>query len=255
MFERYSTFYDAVYGDKDYEAECHFLERIFTTFGGAPTRTVLDLGCGTGGHAVLMARRGYSVTGVDRSELMLSEARRKAAAACDAGWAAPEFIQGDILTLSLGKTFDAAIAMFAVMGYQTGEGELLSAFRSARRHLKRGGLFVFDGWWGEAVLAQKPAPRAKVVEQGGERIERFAEPLLDASRRVVSVAYKVRRIRDGVLTEEIEETHCVRFFFPEEIVYTLAATDFKLLRLCPFMDLEGRLSREDWNFTAVARAS
>jgi SAM-dependent methyltransferase len=254
MFDRYSEFYDVIYRDKDYEAECDFLERVFETYAPPPVRTVLDLGCGTGSHAVPMARRGYRVTGVDRSELMLAEARRKAAEGGTPSGGAPELIRGDIQTLSLGQTFDAAVAMFAVMGYQTGEEELLSAFRAARRHLRRGGLFVFDGWWGEAVLDQKPSARAKVVERGGERVERLAEPVLDVPRRVVRVRYKIRRVKDGVVTDEVEEIHPVRFFFPEEIVYTLAATDFKLLRLCPFMSLGREMTRGDWNFSAIAEA-
>ena len=254
-FNRYGTYYDALYQEKDYEAECDFLEQVFEAYARRPVRTILDLGCGTGGHALPLAGRGYAITGVDASESMLDAARRKAAAVAWDGERAPEFINGDIRSVDLGRTFDAATAMFAVMGYQTGEGELLSAFRAARRHLERGGLFVFDGWWGEAVLSQKPLARAKIVERGAERVERFAEPILDAPRRVVHVKYRLRRIEDGVLAEEIEENHTVRFFFPEDIVYTLAATGFKLLKLCPFMSLERQLSREDWNFTAIAVAS
>ena len=54
----YADAYDALYADKDYDAECDLLERIFRRVG-RPVRTVLDLGCGTGAHAVRLAQRGY----------------------------------------------------------------------------------------------------------------------------------------------------------------------------------------------------
>ena len=76
VFGSYAQFYDILYQDKDYEAECDFLEQIFDRYAPGPVRTILDLGCGTGGHTLPLARRGYEVVGVDRSEKMLAEARR-----------------------------------------------------------------------------------------------------------------------------------------------------------------------------------
>ena len=71
----YAAAYDDLYQDKDYVAECDLIERVFETYGQGPTRRVLDLGCGTGGHAVILAKRGYDVVGVDRSPEMLERAR------------------------------------------------------------------------------------------------------------------------------------------------------------------------------------
>jgi len=105
VFEEYAEYYDILYQDKDYEAECDFLEQIFARYAQHPVRTILDLGCGTGGHALPLARRGYEVTGVDLSEHMLERARQKAA---EAGLAI-SFHQGDIRSLNLGCTFDAVI--------------------------------------------------------------------------------------------------------------------------------------------------
>ena len=51
-FERYAEYYDLIYQDKDYERECDFIEDIFRRFSSDPVRTVLDGGCGAGGHAI-----------------------------------------------------------------------------------------------------------------------------------------------------------------------------------------------------------
>src|SRR5207248_11417549 len=64
---QYAEAYDTLYRDKDYSAECDAIEHVFRLYGIGPVRRVLDLGCGTGGHAVPLAERGYEVVGVDRS--------------------------------------------------------------------------------------------------------------------------------------------------------------------------------------------
>jgi len=76
----YAAAYDSFYAAKDYEAECRLLERVFEKYGAKPVRRILDLGCGTGGHAIPLARRGYTVVGIDRSEAMLVAAKAKSAA-------------------------------------------------------------------------------------------------------------------------------------------------------------------------------
>jgi len=73
----YADQYDLLYSDKNYEAECDLIEEVFRRYAKSSVETILDLGCGTGGHAFPLARRGYRVTGVDRSAEMLAHAREK----------------------------------------------------------------------------------------------------------------------------------------------------------------------------------
>jgi len=250
VFQDYAGCYDLLYRNKDYKAECVFLERVFGRHAQHPVRTILDLGCGTGEHALLLAHRGYRVTGVDLSRRMLERARQKA----DEAGLAITFHEGDIRNIDLGRIFDAAVAMFAVISYQTGNTDLAAALYTTRRHLISGGLFVFDCWFGPAVLSQKPTDRYKVVEGNGERIIRFATPTLDVLRHTVQVDYKVLRIDDRHLLEEIDESHLMRFFFPLEIEHYLAEAGFKLLTLCPFLSLNQPATDRDWNITVVAKA-
>lgn len=254
VFDRHAAYYDALYRDKDYGAECAFLERIFVALARRPVRTVLDLGCGTGGHALRLAARGYLVTGVDRSTTMLGEARRKAIEATLEQQERLRFLQADIQDLDLRATFDAVVAMFGVMGYQTRTGALLGALGAARRHVEPGGLFVFDGWFGPAVLTQGPTHRHKIVQRDGEQIVRFASPTLDVLQHTVLVRYTILRLKDDRVLDEVDESHRVRFFFPREIAHFLRETGFDLLRLCPFMSIDRDLTTQEWNFTAIAKA-
>ena len=78
VFNRaYADQYDVLYQEKDYESECAMIEEAFRRYSRIPVKSILDLGCGTGNHAIPMACKGYQVTGVDRSQQMLDRARSK----------------------------------------------------------------------------------------------------------------------------------------------------------------------------------
>lgn len=253
VFGAYAHFYDALYQDKDYDVECDFLAAIFARHAPGPVRTILDLGCGTGGHALLLAQRGYQVTGVDRSEEMLAIAQAKAASMLERS-NVPTFQRGDIRTLALGQTFDAVICMFAVMSYMTTNADLAAALTAARRHLAPGGLLIFDGWHGPAVLTERPADRYKIVELNGERVIRFVHPVLDVLAHTVQVNYKVLRLKDGRVVNEADESHVMRFLFTQEMARYLDEASLQLIKACPFMRLAETVTEHDWSAAWIARA-
>lgn len=245
---RYAGFYDALYADKDYDAECATLGRIFEKYGERPVRSVLDLGCGTGAHALRLAQRGIAVTAVDRSAEMLAIAQAKP------GGERVAFHQGDIQKLDLGRRFDAALMMFAVLGYQHENREVLAALRCVRRHLHPGGLFVCDIWFGPTVLAEKPSARTKEIPTPGGRIVRHAAARLDVMKHLCSVHYRCTRYEKEREVESTEETHLMRYFFPREIELLFETADLSLVRLGAFPDFEQDLDANTWNAWAIARA-
>lgn len=250
VFERYAACYDALYAEKDYAAECDFVEALLCAHAAGRVRSLLDLGCGTGGHAIPLARRGYQVTGVDRSDGMLEAARAKAAAA----GVTVDFRGGDLRALDLGRTFDAVLAMFAVVGYQTSNDDLLAAFRAVRRHLAPKGLFVFDAWFGPAVLAQRPTDRVKTVTQGTGRTIRIARPSLDPSANTVRVDYTVLRLDGPRLLDEANESHLLRYLFTPEVDLLCRTTGFERVHACAFGEPARAPSEKDWNVSWIARA-
>ncbi len=248
----YAGTYDALYQEKDYPAECDLVERIFQTYGQGTVRTVLDLGCGTGNHAIPLAERGYAVTGVDRSQAMLAAAEEKAAAA---GVRDRLVLRhGDVTDVDLGQPFDAALMMFAVLGYQYENAQVLAALRTVRRHLRQGGLFVFDVWYGPAVLTERPSQRVKTIETPGGTVLRVASGELDTRRDLCTVRYDVWTVEGDRVTSRTQESHPMRYFFPPELALLLECAGLELVRLGAFPDLEAEPDEHTWNVTAVARA-
>lgn len=231
IFHDYSSYYELLYRDKDYEGEANYIASVLR--GAAPqARTILEFGCGSGRHARSLSARGYQVSGIEQSAFMVDIARQSAAATRTAF----ECVHGDIRTVDLGRRFDAVISLFHVVSYQTTNQDVLQTLASATRHLKPGGLFFFDVWHGPAVLTQRPSVRVKRIEDESLRVVRIAEPALNSSEGTVTVRYTIHaeRKKDGHWNA-IHEEHRMRYFFPTEIDLFARATGFLVERTEEFL--------------------
>jgi len=202
-----------------------------------------------GGHIILLAQRDYQVTGINRSDRMLKIAKEKA----KPSGVEINFFLGDICTLDLACTFDAVISMFAVMSYQTTNADVAAACQTARRHLDHGGIFIFDAWHGPGVLTDPPTQRVKIVQDGARRVVRFTEPVVDVMNHTVETRFKVWTTEDNRIISEVDESHLMRFLFPQEVAYFLGVAGFNHVRFCPFMELDGKLDQSVWNVTVIVQ--
>lgn len=244
----YAGVYDLLYQDKDYSRECDAIAALAAT-AGSELGSVLDLGCGTGGHALELARRGVEVVGVDLSAAMIERARRAADLVADP---VPTFVVGDLRSVDLGRRFDTALMMFAVLGYQLENDDVLAALRTASRHLEPGGLLFFDVWYAPAVLAERPADRLKTVRSEGRTVVRSSHSQLDTARQICEVSFDVIVTDEGGV-HEFAERHEMRFFFAKELELGLTASGFQLLELRSFDDPALPADEGTWNVLVAAR--
>jgi SAM-dependent methyltransferase len=253
VFSAYARYYDLLYRDKDYEAEAEYVQRLISR--NAPrASSVLDLGCGTGRHAAALARRGFSVDGVDRSPEMLREARHRGRVEPAEVGNRLRFHEGDIRTVSLGGTFDVVVALFHVASYLTSNEDLARAFHTARQHLVPGGLFLFDCWYGPAVLTLGPEVRVKRLEDSEVQVTRIAEPDLDTAANCVTVRYTVLITdRRTQVTESVREDHCMRYMFLPEIRHLLADAGLAQVLAVEWMT-ERPASADTWSVCIGAAA-
>lgn len=258
VFKGYADLYDVLYDEKDYAGEAGFILEIIRRYSENGAKTLLDVGCGTGRHLVSFARTGIKVTGFDVSKGMIRHAKERIA---KAGREEPGIRNNlpvakvaDARSFSAGKAYDCTVSMFAVIGYLTTNEDLLAALQNIRRHVKRNGLFIFDVWFGPAVLFQKPETRVKEFNAGDVRTIRMAVPEPDYLRNVVSVHYRVLQLSGHKVVREVRETHRMRFFFIPELEFYLQQSGFTILKVCPLKEIDREPGTGDWNITVVARA-
>lgn len=250
VFKDYANYYDLFYCDKGYAAEAQYVHELLQQYlPGA--RSILELGCGTASHAFSLVENGYSVHGVDSSAHMLKRAQDRLQNTVHPGASSLSFTLGDIRNLRLGDRFDAAIALFHVISYLTSNQDLKETFATARLHLKDKGAFIFDCWYGPAVLSLRPEVRIKRIENDEVSVVRIAEPVMCASDNCVDVNYQVfitEKMSNKV--EVLQEVHRMRYLFEPEVALLLEQAGFRVAGCFEWMTHhQARL--ETWNVCFV----
>ena len=182
---------------------------------------VLDIGCGWGRHCVALAGIGVQMVGLDITERMVEEARRRAA--LETTRAECTFCLGDFRSLPFGQgSFDAVISMHTSLGFSEQDEDDVKTFQEARRVLRPGGHFLID----MANYFRRPPYQKQCKSRGCLRL--LEEKWFD---------YETRRVR--VRWQVYEGNSCVedwaigwRAFAPEEITGELLRLGFADVRSC-----------------------
>lgn len=107
---------------------------------GVSEGALLELGCGTGSFTMLMAQKGYDITGTDISPYMLKQARRR----FSGSGLSVRFEQQDMRALETDSLYRAAVSVCDSINYLRDTFDLESAFESVSKSLEKGGIFIFD---------------------------------------------------------------------------------------------------------------
>lgn len=232
VFDAYAAYYDLLYRDKDYAGEAAFVRDLLRQ-QGIELGEILELGCGTGKHAFHLAQMGYRIQGVDMSPAMVASARAQLPITLKNQVA---FEVGDVRSVRLAQKFDTVISLFHVASYQTTNNDIAAMFQTAAQHLNAGGVFVFDCWYGPAVLTDRPAVRVKHLDSEAVNVLRIAEPVMYPNDNSVDVNYTVLVTQaNGEQTNTIRESHRMRYFFTPELRLLLAESGFELVSMVEWM--------------------
>ncbi len=230
LFDNYGNQYDKEIFVQGTLGECDFIEK---ELNHDRSKKILDIGCGTGRHAIELTKRGYQVTGIDLSEGQLKRAREKA----EKESLSIPFLQQDARNLPFKKEFNAAIMLceggFPLMETDEMNFEIL---KNASEALKDHGKFIFTTLNGLFPLFHS--------------INEFHDREEDEGARYLSETFDLMTMRDRNVTtftdddgKELELLCNERYYLPSEITWLLKSLGFKTIDI--FGATLGAYSRED----------
>jgi len=240
----HAQWYDRWHEAKDYPREVDQLREIIET--ETKGRDLIDLGCGTGRHLELLAAEGYHVAGLDRSPVMVSQARARLEPY------QASVVQAEVTSPPFGEEFDVAIMMFSVLGYQVTDEAMSAALAAVHRVLRPGGLFLFDILDAAAVLRDGPQGGVTVVRDRDEQLLRATTGVLHRDEETYEFTVRLWLLQDDKVIGQAEESHVLRFFLRRELELLLSSHGFTPLGHAPLAGGQPGPSRT-WSRLAWAR--
>jgi len=252
VFDAYSQYYDLLYRDKDYDAETNYIDTLIKSFS-KNAGSILELGSGTGIHACLLAQIGYEVIGIDQSNTMLTKATERKNELDKPVADKLSFHEGDIRTYKSDKNVDVVISLFHVMSYMQTDADLKKAMQTAKHHLKKDGLFIFDCWYGPGVLHDKPVSRTKNFENELISVKRESTPEMFQEKDLVDVNFEIK-IQNKQTKEEtiLNEKHTMHYLFTDKLNVLLEECGLKMVHAEEWMTKQP-LTETSWNACYVCK--
>jgi ubiquinone/menaquinone biosynthesis C-methylase UbiE len=210
----FSDFYLRAFADDERQEEAEAQALAAARLAGCPDGgDLLDVPCGFGRHSVPLARAGYRVVGVDRSEALLAEARRRAR-----GERWPKLERADYRELPFADaSFDAAVNLFSSLGY-LGDAEDTKVLAEIRRVLRPGARLVIEIMHRDLLVLRFQESDWRLLGEGRLLLE---QRTFDAAAGVAQVTQTLidRAGRDS-------RSYSVRVYSATELLAMLAAAGF-----------------------------
>lgn len=249
IFAGYAEYYDLLYRDKAYRAEAEYVAELVGRF--APKRKgphkLLDLACGTGRHANELARLGFRIDGSDASPDMIRRARF--GATHPGRFHEHSFQEAD----RIGGKYDAVLSMFSAIDYLVDHDDLVRTLRNIHGLLRRGGIFVFDYWNGNAVIRDHSPVRILRKKDGEREILRYSRTEIDLLSQLATVDFTFLCMEGDRKLAEFEERHVIRYFHFNEMENYLRQGGFEIVYRAPFLELDRAVDPYGWNVSIVAK--
>jgi 2-polyprenyl-3-methyl-5-hydroxy-6-metoxy-1,4-benzoquinol methylase len=244
LFENYGEKYDNENFVQGTNGECDFIENELRF---DKSLKILDVGCGTGRHAIELTKRGYPVTGIDLSDSQLKRAREKA----ENSGLAIEFLKLDARDLPFDQNFNVAIMLceggFPLMETDEMNFEIL---RNVTKSITAPGKFIFTTLNGlfplyhsvEAFCSANTTPENAVYRSNTFDLMTFRD-------------YNITELEDDLGNRKTLECN-ERYYVPSEITWLLKTLGYKKIEIfgaqLGAFSRSSKLTTEDFEMLVVA---
>ena len=247
---KHAEYYNIFYQDKAYEQEAAFVQSCLQRFGDGSVERLLELACGTGRHAFELENLGYELIATDYSPDMLTSAKQSA----EALGSKVDFRQADMRDFQIPEApFDAIVCLFDSIGYVQTNEAIADVLSNVYKHLRPGGLFVFEFWHAAAMLNGFDPLRVKRWPVDGGELLRISETELEPDKQLAHVTYTIYDLEEAGSYTQLQETQTNRYFLKGEMQHWLETAGLQPLAWFNGFEDDERIDQDTWHIVAVAR--
>ena len=217
-FRTHVEYYDQLYLQmKNYEKEAEILSNVIRKYEHKKSKTLLDVGCGTGEHMKHLVSN-FKCTGIDINKRMIKIAKNKVPEA--------KFQVADMTNFSLKNKFDVIISLFSAVGYVKTFDNLVKTLGNMRRHLNDEGLVIVEPWVFKEDFI-KGHVSLDTIEEENLKFARMAASKITGSRWTIVMHYLVGK--EGKVNY-FKETHTMPVLSCSDYVEAFKRAGFRNTR-------------------------
>jgi SAM-dependent methyltransferase len=246
--DKLPIYYDDIYSQKDYKSECEFIKRF------SPNRdTLLDVGCGTMSHSIILSKDFKHIIATDMSSSMIDVGIKKMK---DLNIENIIPVCGKLENIVTKGTYniDTIISMFNVVNHIDNISDLLTFFKYISTSLKEDGVFIFDCWNGIACTIEKPTHlSSKTIHLQGNYIVTSTETTTFLMSGISKMETHVKVYNDVEMidsfTYELEQT----LWTPSVLSNLLRITDMSVEKIVPYFRANDVSNEKDYRLTFICK--
>ncbi len=244
FYKIYSKYYDIINRNKNYKKEVSFIDSILKKYN---VKNILDIGCGTCTHALMLAKKGYSITGIDLSEDMLKIAEKKIKGT------GIKIKKMDMKKLNFKEKFDAITCMYYTMNHLETNKDILQAMKSANKCLKKDGIYIID-------MSQKKIKADKTFlhfedhyKSNNKELMVISSHKFDAKKQCQYTKWIYTIVDKGKSIFAISGTVITKAITTAEIKNLLKKSGFNILKMYSNYKINKKYDRKNRHITLVCQ--
>lgn len=240
-FARYAKYYDSIYLDKPYKTESDYISKILKK----KNLKILEVGCGSGKHALQLHKLGHKITAIDISKHMILAAKKKNKKI--------NFLVKDGLYYRSKKKFDAVILLFHVINFFTTLKELQYFFINSSYNLKKGGILICDFININALKSYPPIKKTKTVQmKNNVSLVRKTFPIFNKKTNALTIRFRILIYKFKLVIDNFLEIHKLRIHTVDEL-YKIFCNYFEQLKIYNWLTFDKLKKNVDWNGTLIIK--
>ena len=194
-FGTYAKYYDLIYlKKKDYQKEAETVKSIIRQLEEKQSKTLLDVGCGTGEHLKYLSL-DFQCTGIDTNRNMIKTAKNKVPNA--------KFKAANMINFRLKERFDVIICLFSSIGYVQNFNNLAKTLENFYKHMDDKGLAMVEPWVFKKDF--KKGIYLDTYEDENVKLVRMATSEIERSRWLIFMHYLIGEKGEIGYVREVHE--------------------------------------------------